>query len=158
MRGQTALGLDYVETFIVALTDVAFAGQNMLTAAESLGLGGCYIGAIRNHPQEVADELALPRDVFAVFGLTLGYPDPEAETGVKPRLPQRLVLHHEQYRPAAAQELSSYDQILRAFRNEQKMSDIDWTELVAERVKDKTSLMGRHELSKFLQSRGFGLS
>lgn len=156
-RGQKAEGLDYVETFIVALADVAFAAQNFLTAAESMGLGGCYIGAIRNHPQEVADELGLPADVFAAFGMALGYPDTSSETGVKPRLAQTLVLHHERYQSADARALASYDRVLRDFRAEQKMSDVDWTELAASRVKDKTSLMGREELGKFLQSRGFGL-
>lgn len=156
-RGQASEGLDYLESFIVAVADAAFAAQNALVAAESLGLGGCYIGAMRNHPREVAAELGLPDDVFAVFGMTLGYPDPTVETDVKPRLPQAVVLHHEQYRQTSPETLSAYDQRLRGFRSEQQMTDIDWTEQAARRVQDKTSLMGRDVLREILQSRGFGL-
>ncbi len=126
-RGQASEGLDYLESFIVALADAAFAAQNALVASESLGLGGCYIGAIRNHPREVATELGLPDDVFAVFGMTLGYPDPTVETDVKPRLPQTVVLHHEQYQRASPAALATYDERLRGFRSEQQMTDIDWT-------------------------------
>ena len=78
-------GLDYTESFLVALADAAFAAQNCFIALESLGLGACYIGAMRNHPREVAEELGLPAGAFVVFGMTIGYPDPEVETGVKPR-------------------------------------------------------------------------
>ncbi len=40
---------DYVENFLVAAVDVAIAAQNAALAAESLGLGICYIGSIRNN-------------------------------------------------------------------------------------------------------------
>ncbi|MDR3495894.1 MAG: NADPH-dependent oxidoreductase [Ancalomicrobiaceae bacterium] len=155
--GQTSEGLDYLESFIVAIADAAFAAQNTLVAAESIGLGGCYIGAMRNHPREVAAELGLPDEVFGVFGMTLGYPDATVETDVKPRLPQTMVLHHEQYEQASPEALAIYDQRLRGFRSEQQMTDIDWTEQAARRISDKRALMGRHVLREILQSRGFGL-
>ncbi len=156
-RGQASEGLDYLETFIVALADAAFAAQNALVASESLGLGVCYIGAMRNHPREVAEELALPDNVFAVFGMTIGYPDPTVETDVKPRLPQSIVLHHEEYEQASPTSFAAYDERLRGFRSGQNMNDIGWTEQAAGRVRDKDSLMGRHVLREILQSRGFGL-
>jgi nitroreductase len=53
-------GLDYMESFLIAVTDAAFAAQNCFIALESLGLGACYIGAMRNHPREVSEELGLP--------------------------------------------------------------------------------------------------
>ena len=46
-----------VESFLVAAVDAALAMQNAALAAESLGLGMCYIGAIRNHPAEVIEFL-----------------------------------------------------------------------------------------------------
>jgi hypothetical protein len=152
-----AEGLDYVETFIVAVTDAAFAAQNALVALESLGLGGCYIGAMRNHPREVAAELGLPPGAFAIFGMTIGYPDPAVETGVKPRLAQSVVLHRERYHPADATDIASYDEMLRAFRLDQLMSDTDWSRQAAGRVGSANSLMGRHVLRETLQSMGFEL-
>jgi len=156
-RGQNAEGINYLEAFVVAVADAALAAQNALIAAESLGLGGCYIGALRNHPQEVAEELALPDAVFAAFGLTIGYPDPTVATSVKPRLPQAVVLHHEQYQRAASSAMANYDGCLRSFWAEQKMSDIDWTEHVAACVQNREALMGRDALRAILQARGFGL-
>ena len=72
--------------------------------SKSLGLGQVLIGAMRNHPEEVAAELGLPPHVMALFGMCVGYPDPAVATGVKPRLPQRAVLHREQYSAAGQPE------------------------------------------------------
>ncbi|MBB2707231.1 MULTISPECIES: nitroreductase family protein [Rhizobium] len=61
--GATGEGLDYIESFLLAVIDAALAAQNAVVALESLGLGTCYIGAIRNDPDTVARELALPEGV-----------------------------------------------------------------------------------------------
>ncbi len=49
---------EYTENFLLAAVDAAIAMQTAALAAESLGLGMCYIGAIRNHPLE--GERSLP--------------------------------------------------------------------------------------------------
>ena len=49
-RGHPGIALNYIEAFIFAIADASFAAQNTIVAAESLGLGGCYIGAMRNNP------------------------------------------------------------------------------------------------------------
>jgi nitroreductase len=157
LYGENAEGLDYTESFLVALTDAAFAAQNALIALESLGLGACYIGAMRNHPEEVAKEIALPPGAFVVFGMTIGYPDLSVETGVKPRLPQSVVLHREQYGAASQDALAAYDDLLRGFRADQLMSDLAWTRQATDRVRRADSLMGRHVLREILMARGFGL-
>jgi nitroreductase len=95
--------LDYLETFVLGAVDTALAAQNATVALESLGYGGCYIGGIRNHPEEVAAELNLPPKVFPLFGLTIGRPDPERPASVKPRLPQTSVLYEEAYAWTAEQ-------------------------------------------------------
>src|SRR5690606_8734924 len=48
---------EYVENFLLSAVDAAIVMQNAALAAESLGLGMCYIGAIRNRSQEVIDLL-----------------------------------------------------------------------------------------------------
>jgi nitroreductase len=156
--GEAAAGLDYLESFIVAVADAAFAAQNALVALESLGLGGCYIGALRNHPRAVAEELGLPPGAFAVFGLTVGYPDPDVATGVKPRLPQPVVLHRERYRPARPEAIAAYDAGARVFRHGQSMPDIAWSRLAAARVRGPESLMGRHTMRETLRAMGFALT
>src|SRR5579883_2014577 len=69
LRGRAHDGLDYLEMFVTAVIDAALAAQNATIAAESLGLGTVYIGAMRNQPEAVAAELGLPPHTFAVFGL-----------------------------------------------------------------------------------------
>ncbi len=85
----------YVESFLLAAVDTSLAMQNAALAAELMGLGMCYIGAIRNRPQEVIDLLELPRLVFPIAGMTLGWP--AVEPMVRPRLPLSAVLHWERY-------------------------------------------------------------
>ncbi|MDR6322219.1 hypothetical protein J3R03_006415 [Actinoplanes couchii] len=87
-------GADYLETTVIGFVDTALAAQNAVVAAESLGLGTVFVGAVRNHPEEVADELGLPPHAVAAFGLAVGEPDPDEAAGIKPRLPQAAVLEH----------------------------------------------------------------
>ena len=51
---------DYLETTVIGFVDTALAAQNAVLAAASLGLGSVFVGAIRNHPEEVAAELGCP--------------------------------------------------------------------------------------------------
>lgn len=94
LRGYT-LVTAYVENFLVSVLDVGIAAQNGGLAAESLGLGMCYLGSIRNNPQGVIELLTLPRLVFPVVGMTVGWP--AAPPPVRPRLPVSAVLFWETY-------------------------------------------------------------
>ena len=59
---------------MVVIIDVALAAQNATLAAESMGLGACYIGGLRNELEEVSKLLKLPHHVIPLFGLTVGHP------------------------------------------------------------------------------------
>ena len=83
------------EQFIIATVDAAIVAQSTVIAAESLGLGICYIGALRNDPSKVSDLLELPDHVYPVFGLCLGYPEEDPE--IKPRLPMDVFLKDDIY-------------------------------------------------------------
>ena len=97
----------YVENFLVAAVDTGLAAQTAAIAAESLGLGICYIGAIRNSPEAVAELLHLPRLSFAITGMTLGWP--AAQPQLKPRLPLRAVLHWEHC------DVTGHDELLQEY-------------------------------------------
>ncbi len=85
----------FAEQLLIGAIDGALMGQNALLAAESLGLGGVFIGAIRNQPDEVTTLLGLPKLVIPLFGLCLGHP--AREPALKPRLPAELVVHENRY-------------------------------------------------------------
>jgi hypothetical protein len=109
------------------------------------------------HGASVA-ELGLPPHVFAVFGMSIGYPDPARETGIKPRLPQSVVLHREQYSVAPHSEtIDGYNATMRKFQREQGMRAIDWTEQCFNRVKDAEALRGRDRMREALRNLGFEL-
>lgn len=152
-------GLHFLESFLLGAVDTALAAQNAVVALESLGLGGCYIGGIRNRPVEVAAELGLPPRTFALFGLTVGYPDPAAPASVKPRLPQEAVLFRERYgADDDAAAVAAYDRRLRTFQCEQGMPERDWSEQAAQRVRGADALAGRHLLRTALDRLGFHLA
>ncbi len=149
-------GTRYLEMLLVGVIDAALAAQNAVVAAESVGLGTVYIGGMRNEPEQVARELALPPDAMIVFGLCVGFEDPAAQTAdIKPRLPQRAVLHHEQYNAEAEQAaVADYDRVAAGFQASQGMRAADWSLQTAKRVQN---LRGRERLSEALRTLGFGL-
>lgn len=93
------------EHFLIATVDVALAAQNAVVAAESMGLGICYIGGLRNNPAQVSELLQLPEQVYPVFGLCLGYPAQDPE--IKPRLSLDAVLMQDTY--SAADQDAHFD-------------------------------------------------
>jgi nitroreductase len=140
------------EHFIIATVDVALAAQNCVVAAESLGLGTCFIGAIRNDPRTVAELLALPRWVYPVFGLCLGYPDDAPE--VKPRLPLATVLKDDAYQdPDALDGIREYDQRLREYYRTRTngRKDSCWSE----EMKGLVGKESRPHMRGFLADRGY---
>lgn len=156
-RGYSQVS-EYVENFLLAAVDAAIAMQTAALAAESLGLGMCYIGAIRNRPLEVIELLALPRLVFPISGMTLGWPDGEHRT--RPRLPLDAVLHWERYDTDGEEALlKTYDRTMAetgiyAGRQvavpgkEGEMEDYGWSEHSARRVAEPKRVHLRAALAR----------
>ena len=150
----------FFEMFLVAAIDAALAAQNAALAAESLGLGTVYIGAMRNHPEQVAEELQLPPRTFALFGLCVGHPDPARPADVKPRLAPSVVLHRERYDPAAAREVEAGGRfaaaVQRLHRAPEKTEEPRARQASA-RVRGAESISGRHGLIASVRRQGFEL-
>lgn len=157
-RGQAMEALPYLEMYQTAALDAAFAAQNVVVAAESLGLGTCYIGGLRTNPPAVAEVLNLPRNVVAVYGMCVGTPDPAAVTEVKPRLPQSAVLHLETYDAGnEAEVVPAYDQAMLDFSRRNGMGDADWSDRAMGRAGKVGGMSGRHQMTEFLHKLGFGI-
>lgn len=143
----------YAEHAVAAIVDVALMAQNVLLAAESQGLGGVFIGGIRNDPQVVVDQLRLPELVTPVFGMCLGWPDQDNE--VKPRMPVEFVLHQDSYREVPGERLAEYDRQMADYYASRganvKLSD--WSSAVAAAMQGKK----REHMLDFLRSRGLFL-
>jgi nitroreductase len=151
MHGES-IQSGYTEQFLTASVDCALFAQNVVIAAESMGLGSCYIGGIRNEIEQVANLLELPDLVFPVFGLCLGYPDQQPE--IKPRLPLSSVLKQERYDCETDQAaLVTYDQQIEKYyqtRSSAKKQK-NWTEQISTMLQKEA----RPHLLPFLNKKGF---
>jgi nitroreductase len=149
-------GVHYLETLFVAIIDTALAAQNAVIAAESLGLGTVYIGAIRNRPEQVAAELGLPKRVLPVFGLCIGHPDPAVPSSAKPRLPQAAVVHHETYDAAGqAAAVQTYEDRVCRFQAEQGQETVGWIKRTLQRLANREALNGRDRMREAIANLGF---
>lgn len=106
--------LDYIEYLLIGSFDVGLMAQNALTAAESLGLGGVYIGGVRLNITELTEILNLPKFVVPLVGLCIGHPAGE-KPELKPRLPQSMVMLENQYQQLNEEKLANYDQQMRNY-------------------------------------------
>jgi len=143
----------WVEQFIAATVDVGLFAQNVVVAAEADGLGCCYIGGIRNDPEQVTRLLDLPELVYPVFGLCLGHPD--QDPAIKPRLPVDAVLHDGSYQtPEVHQEiLDQYDTNVKQYyldRTKGKLS-FTWSDQMAKQAETQK----RQFMGKYLRKQGF---
>lgn len=91
---------------MLAVTDCAIAAQNAVTAAESLGLGSCYIGDIMERCELHRELLNLPDYVFPAVMLVMGVPTQQQRERPKPeRCELRHIVHENAYRRMGAEEL-----------------------------------------------------
>ena len=138
----------YFDSLLVGSIDAALAAQNAVVAAEALGLGTVYIGALRNDLQAVIDELQLPPLVYPVFGLCVGYA--ATETAIKPRLPQTVTVHRDTYQVDPEQEqaqIRDYETLAADFARSQGQNSPSWSEQVINRLKDESALHGRERIA-----------
>lgn len=145
----------WTESMIIGTVDAALAGQNAMIAAESLGLGGVYIGGIRNNIEAVTELLKLPEEVYPVFGLCIGHPDQDPD--IKERLPQSVVVHHDVYTPIEThkQTLEAYDERIRAYYTKRTKGKV--TESWSESVAEKFSQESRPQVGPFLKKQKIGI-
>ena len=148
--------IESTEKFMVALIDAALAAQNAVIAAESMGLGICYIGGIRNHLEEICQLLKTPSRVLPLFGLAVGYPESIADK--KPRLPLQHVYHENEYeqdRNEMQKELESYNKTIADYYVERTNGarNDTWTSQMANML-EKHTRMG---MRKLIEEKKFNL-
>ncbi|MGB3413402.1 MAG: NADPH-dependent oxidoreductase [Microbacteriaceae bacterium] len=146
---------EFLEAFMVGAVDASLAAQNATVAAESLGLGVCYIGAARNHPDQIAEVLNLPQYVFPIFGLIVGVPDPSEKAAIRPRLAQESVLHFETYNAETSNEATTrYEASLNSYFEDFGRTH-SWRQRNLWRLASIELMQGRDHLVKHIESQGF---
>ncbi|MEI8632098.1 oxygen-insensitive NADPH nitroreductase [Vibrio sp. PP-XX7] len=141
---------EYIELTLIGAADAGIMAQNCLLAAESMGLGGVYIGGLRNAPHEVDQLLSLPAHTAVLFGLCLGHPDQQPR--LKPRLPPEVIVHQNTYQPLDMAKIAAYDQTMQSYyaSRESNVKQQGWSE----QVTGKLSQESRPYMLSYLKSKG----
>lgn len=87
---------DDLSMLFLGIQDVAYMGQNMVLAAEAMGLGSCFLGAAPFVAGQLRELFSIPPRVYPLVGLVMGYPAENPDP--RPRIPLNSVLHWEEYR------------------------------------------------------------
>ena len=133
---------------LLAVSDANIAAQNAVTAAESLGIGSCYIGDIMENCEEQRELLHLPPYVFPAAMLVFGYPTEQQKGRPKPRRADLShIVHENAYREMDEGELydlfsiraenKPYEDYMNAFCTRKYNSDfsVEMTRSVKEYLK-----------------------
>ena len=133
---------------LLAVSDTNIAAQNAVCAAESLGIGSCYIGDVMENCEAQRALLGLPEYVFPAAMLVFGYPTEQQMTREKPkRAAMKHIVHENAYRRMDSEELcemltprcgvKGYRDWLTAFCNRKYNSEFsrEMTRSVAEYLK-----------------------
>ncbi len=94
---------DNFEWFLNAATDALLAAQTLAVAAETQGLGICFLGTTLYTARDIARILDLPKGVIPLTTVVVGYPD--EDPGLTDRLPLEAVVHYEKYTDYTAAEI-----------------------------------------------------
>lgn len=139
--------------------DASLCAQNICVAAESKGLGICYLGTVLYNTAAIADLLQLPKGVVPVVSIAMGYPDEQ------PVLSERLeldgIVHKETYHDYSDEEIDRVHRIREEFPFNQEMVRQNGTRNLAEiftkiRYPKKDNVAISKALNEFIQ-RNFGV-
>ena len=115
-------GITYVkpnfQMLYLALNDALIAAQNAVIAAESLGIGSCYIGDIAERFEYHRQLLSLPENVFIATMLCFGYYPENYEKKLRPRFDKKYIVHNERYNIVKSAELKKMYEIYEKRFNE----------------------------------------
>lgn len=141
--------LDWTEVLLVGAVDVGIFAQNVMLAAEAIGLGGVYIGSLRNDVNQIAQILNTPEHVMPLVGMCLGYPDQSPEQ--RPRLPLPTVLFENEYVAPNSSQLDEYNQVVKDYYQQRSNLDLSWQQQIANNLCTEV----RPDMLPFLNSKGF---
>ena len=91
---------------MLGVSDALIAAQNAVVAAESFGIGSCYIGDIMENGEKIKALLNLKDYHFPIGMLVFGYPSEQQKNRKKPaRFDMKYIVHENKYHQLADDEL-----------------------------------------------------
>jgi FMN reductase (NADPH) len=91
---------------VLALMDALIAAQTAALAAESLGIGSCYIGDIVENAETHRQMFDLPRYTFPAALLCFGKPAALPKEALVPRFDRKFIVHTNKYQRFSKEELN----------------------------------------------------
>ncbi len=154
-KGQDGRDMD---RFFQAFTDACLTTQNIVNAAESMGLGVVFIGSILNDSEKIIEILDLPELTMPVVGLGIGYPNQNPQ--LKPRMGMDLRLFENTYKrfDNYLEEIKEYDEEMQSYydlRNANKRVDCFSDQVVTKLV---NLIPKRSEMLNIMKKQGFDLN
>ena len=110
--------------------DASLFAQNICVAAESEGLGFCFLGTVMYNAAPIAQLLNLPKGVVPVITLSLGYPD--EQPAQSERLPLDGIVHNETYHDYSDEDIDRIHELRENFPFNQEMVRQNGTRNLAE--------------------------
>jgi nitroreductase len=95
---------------LLGIQDAALMSENMVIAAESLGMGSCFLGGMPFNSESLIEKFKLPERVFPMVGLTMGYPAENPPP--RPRYPLDFVLFEDQYPDFSKDQIQEAMQVM----------------------------------------------
>ena len=94
-RRNWKLIMNDLALLVLGIQDASLMAENMIVAARSLGLGSCFLGSAPYKAEKIAEEYDLPKRVFPLVQLVIGYPAEDPPP--RPRYPLEFVLFEDRY-------------------------------------------------------------
>jgi nitroreductase len=139
LKAARLSGVDYDYTgilpFTFAVLDAALLTENIVIAAEAMGLGSVLIGSVIEHPQEVKEILKLPKHTLALCILCIGYP--RVKPATRPKWKPEIIVQDDCYKEI---ELENVEEYWKEFiRNDLKRSGQEFSDETVESICHETS-------------------
>jgi len=151
-------GYDNFLWILNSVVDASLFAQNICLAAESEGLGICYLGTALYNAPEISNALNLPKGVIPVTAITVGYPDQNPP--LTDRLPLTAVVHDEKYVANSKERINELYAEKEAMESSAKFVAENSKENLAQvftdvRYKKADNLHFSAKLMSFLKEQGF---
>ena len=123
-------GYENFLSFINAASDTLLYCQTFCNLAEEAGLGLCYLGTTVYMPKAIIETLQLPRLVFPIATITVGWPD-ECPP-LSDRLPLKAIIHQETYQSYTPEMIDEYYRAIEALEENKHFVEINHKETLAQ--------------------------
>lgn len=146
--------------FTTGVIDSMLFAQNICVAAENEGMGICYLGTTIYNAAEIIDVLKLPKGVFPVTTITLGYPDEDPD--MVDRLELNEIVHNETYTDYSAEAIKSMYSNKENLESSKRFVEENKKENLAQvftdvRYKKNDSLFFSEKLLRTIREQGFDI-